>query len=196
MTKFYWRLEELAKAVLLAFGEGLNLTESEMEKMLTLHSGHNNQLRLLHYPPVPAEWLEKTIVARMPAHTDWSSFTFLFQDDCGGLELENPGSKEFVAATPKEGTLVLNIGDMWMRASNGIFSSATHRVTIPPLEDRIDGKERTTRGRYSIPYFVAPDHDGTVETYSSLVNGERPKKYEPVVFKDYGLWLAKYQYTK
>jgi isopenicillin N synthase-like dioxygenase len=52
-------------------GDGLGLTDSEKQLLTKLHSGHNNQLRLLHYPPVPAEALEKQVVARMPAHSDW-----------------------------------------------------------------------------------------------------------------------------
>ena len=49
-----------------------------------------------------------------------SSFTFLFQDECGGLEFENPAQKgDFLAANPKAGSLVLNIGDMVQRISNG-----------------------------------------------------------------------------
>ena len=49
-----------------------------------------------------------------------SSFTLLFQDDCGGLELEdpnNPGS--FLAADPVPNALVLNVADMMQRFTNG-----------------------------------------------------------------------------
>lgn len=71
MTTFYWELKEAACLVLEAFSQGLNLSHNDRDLLLGLHSGHNNQLRLLHYPPVPADKLEKQIVARMPAHTDW-----------------------------------------------------------------------------------------------------------------------------
>lgn len=84
------------------------------------HSGDNNQLRLLHYPPLPAEAIESQAMARMPAHTDWSSMTILFQDDCGGLEFEDlnqPGS--FMPAEPVKNAIVMNIGDLLQRWSNG-----------------------------------------------------------------------------
>jgi len=48
-----------------------------------------------------------------------STFTLLFQDDRGGLELRDPASGEFVHAEPEEGALVLNIGDMLQRFTNG-----------------------------------------------------------------------------
>lgn len=50
----------------------------------------------------------------------------LLQDDTGGLEVENaqqPGA--FIPATPVPGTLVLNVGDLLQRWSNGasLFAS-------------------------------------------------------------------------
>ena len=142
----------------------------------------------------------------------------LFQDDCGGLELEdpnNPGS--FLPANPVPNALVLNIADMMQRftngrhcllspirapcaiqsfayASAGNFPSAMHRVALPPLQERYAGEERITRERYSIPYFVAPDHDGLVDCLPSMVDEKHPAQYEPVVWSKYGVWRAKHSY--
>ena len=41
--------------------------------------------RLLHYPPIPHDLPEDYV--RCEAHTDYGTFTFLFQDDQGGLEV-------------------------------------------------------------------------------------------------------------
>ena len=71
MKKFYWELDKAANMILRAMGLGLGLTDAEVEKLARLHSGQNNQLRLLHYPPIPAEQLENEVVARMPPHQDW-----------------------------------------------------------------------------------------------------------------------------
>jgi len=43
----------------------------------------------------------------------------LFQDQTGGLELRDPQTGEFIHADPEDGTLVLNIGDMLGRFTNG-----------------------------------------------------------------------------
>ena len=122
MTSLYWTCFEAASKVLRALALGIGLEE---DHLLKLHSGHYNQLRLLHYPPMPAKVFEEGKMARMPAHTDWSSITMLFQDDCGGLQVEDlnvPGM--FIDAEPIEGALVMNVGDLLMRWSNGKLTLA------------------------------------------------------------------------
>lgn len=125
MNKFYWECFHAAGEILQALAVGLNLDENHL---LQKHSGNNNQLRLLHYPPVPAQELEDHRAARCPAHTDWSSITLLFQDDCGGLEVEDvdePGN--FLPASPIKNAIVMNVGDLLQRWSNGmLLSDETH----------------------------------------------------------------------
>lgn len=75
--------------ILRAMAIGIGL--SDEDHFLKSHSGHNNQLRLLHYPSVPAADLEGQST-RMPAHCDWGSITLVFQDECGGLQVSNVGS--------------------------------------------------------------------------------------------------------
>ena len=117
-SHFYWKCNEVAQSMLQALAMGIGLDDpSHLTKH---HSGHNNQLRLLHYPPVAAADLTSEKVARMPAHSDWSTITLLFQDDCGGLEIESPNQVgKFVPATPMEDACVMNVGDLLMRWSNG-----------------------------------------------------------------------------
>lgn len=116
-TKFYWECWTVAQDILRALAIGLNLPDEDY--FLRFHDGHNNQLRLLHYPPVPAAALESESSARMPAHTDWGAITMLFQDDCGGLEVMTRAG-DFVKAPPVKNAIVMNIGDLLMRWSNGI----------------------------------------------------------------------------
>ena len=71
MTNFYWELNKAARRILEALSLALSLTEAEKDHLFDLHSGHNNQLRLLHYPPISTEKLRRNVVARMPAHCDW-----------------------------------------------------------------------------------------------------------------------------
>ena len=120
MTKFYWTLFQAAKKILKALALGIGLEDED--HLLKYHSGHRNQLRLLHYPPVPAAAIEGGKISRMPAHTDWSTMTMLFQDDCGGLQVEDPKRPaEFIDVPPVPGSLVMNVGDLLMRWSNGGF---------------------------------------------------------------------------
>lgn len=128
MTSFYWTCNGTAHEILSAIGLGLGLQDPEY--LRKFHSGHNNQLRLLHYPPIPAAMLESQKIARMPAHSDWGSITMLFQDDCGGLEVENhrqPG--EFIKVEPVKYGCVVNVGDLLMRWSNGNHSLMSSRAS-------------------------------------------------------------------
>jgi isopenicillin N synthase-like dioxygenase len=120
MTNFYWEYWKVGRELLRAVAVGLDLQDEDY--LAKKHSGHDNQLRLLHYLPVPAADLENNRVGWCSAHTDWSSMTMLLQDECGGLEVEDvtkPGT--FVAAEPVKHAIVLNVGDLLQRWSNGTF---------------------------------------------------------------------------
>jgi isopenicillin N synthase-like dioxygenase len=182
MTKFYWECDRVGREILQALALGLNL--EDIDYLTRKHGGHDNQLRLLHYLAVPAEDLESERVSRCAAHTDWSSITMLFQDDCGGLEVEDisrPGT--FRPASPVRNSIIVNVGDLLQRWSNGkslfeiaaqyilIYAdrlrSTNHRVGLPELSDRFKGPNRMTGERYSIPYFMSPDDDSVIECIPS-----------------------------
>jgi len=118
MIQFYWACSRISLEILEAIGTGMKLRDPAY--FSRFHSGHNNQLRLLHYPPIPAAELENESNSRMPAHSDWGSITMLFQDDCGGLEIENQHIlRDFIKAHPLKNAIVMNVGDLLMRWSNG-----------------------------------------------------------------------------
>ncbi|KAL2012914.1 hypothetical protein VTN00DRAFT_439 [Thermoascus crustaceus] len=193
MTHFYWECFKVGGDIMRALALGVGLEDEEY--ILRKHSGHNNQLRLLHYPPIPAEALESQRIARMPAHTDWSSMTMLFQDDCGGLEVENPSKPgSFVSATPVKNAIVMNVGDLLQMWSNDHLRSTNHRVALPPLSDRFDGPNCMTRERYSIPYFLSPDPTSLIECIPACTSGQDPAKYKPITQADYNKMRASMQY--
>jgi isopenicillin N synthase-like dioxygenase len=209
MTKFYWDCWKVGEDILRALAIGLNLEDESY--LIKKHSGHGNQLRLLSYLPVPAEDLEQERASRCPAHTDWSSVTMLFQDDCGGLEVEDvsrPGT--FVSATPIKNAIVMNVGDLLQRWSNGRHSisfgklgglihtdrlrSTSHRVRLPPLADRYEGPNRMTRQRFSIPYFMSPDPDSVIDCIPSCMSEKEPAKYKPITQAGYNKMRASMHY--
>lgn len=72
--------------------------------------------------PIAAEEIESGQKERLGSHTDFGTITLLFQDDCGGLEVEAPGEPgKFIKATPVENALVMNVGDLLQYWSNGKF---------------------------------------------------------------------------
>ena len=193
MTSFYWKCFSAAKHVLRALALGIGLQDED--HLLNYHSGHYNQLRLLHYPPIPANAITEGKFARMPAHTDWSTMTLLFQDSCGGLQVESPTQPgSFIDVDPIPGTLVMNIGDLLMRWSNDYLKSTSHRVQLPPRQERYTGDERLTRARYSIPYFVTTDPDTVIECLTGRFEGGEAAKYEPISQREYSAMRARMQY--
>ncbi|KAK4162826.1 Clavaminate synthase-like protein [Cladorrhinum sp. PSN259] len=195
MTSLYQRLAGVGSVILqaIAVGLGLDLDDEAYDSIRRLQSPSHCQLRLLHYPPITKQKLQTNTFTRLPAHTDWGTFTILFQDTHGGLELRDPKSGEFVHAEPEEGTLVLNVGDMLQRFTNDYFTSALHRVTVPSPED-LPQEDSSVPARYSIPFFVAPAPSHTVATLGRFITPETPAKYEPVKFEEYGALVSKYQY--
>ncbi|KAK7747631.1 hypothetical protein SLS62_009042 [Diatrype stigma] len=122
----------------------------------------------------------------------------LFQDDAGGLQVEDPRSPgSFIDATPMKDALVMNVGDLLMRWSNDFLKSTLHRVTLPPIQ--VDGPisgKLMTKSRYSIPYFVSPDPKSVIECLPVCTDADHPPKYEPVVQEDYRRMRARGQYAE
>jgi isopenicillin N synthase-like dioxygenase len=48
--------------------------------------------------------------------------------------------------------------------------------------------------RYSIPFFVGPSLSHVISTLPQFITSDKPAKYEPVRFDEYGSLVSKYQY--
>lgn len=145
-----------------------------------------------------------------PAHTDLSSITLLFQDDYGGLEVEDvscPGI--FVPATPiqkrhrdeRRGFIAAveqrSVSSPCICVSPNQYRidylrSTSHRVTLPPFSDRFEGAQRMTRRRFSIPYFLSPDPESVIECIPS--GTDEPPKYQPIIQAEYNRMRASVQH--
>ncbi len=102
-------------------------------------------LKLIHYGESP-DGVARPGVA---AHVDFSWITLLLQDDAGGLEVRTPAG-EWVEATPRPGTLVVNIGEILQLSTGGEFVATPHRVTTG------------ARSRVSMPFFLNPALDTVI----------------------------------
>ncbi|KIW90262.1 uncharacterized protein Z519_08906 [Cladophialophora bantiana CBS 173.52] len=178
MTAFFETCYGTALCLLRAIALGMDLPEDFFREY---HTKKDNQLRLLHYPPVEAELLRGGAMERIAAHSDFGTMTLLFQDEVGGLEVEDVREKgKFNPAPFVPGTVVVNIGDFLQRWSNDTLKSTLHRVRAPPM-----ATTGMTRARYSIPYFVTADRDRTIDCIPGCCSAERPKKYEPINAREY-----------
>ena len=80
MARFYWTRDEAAKKIFSALALALNLLAEDTKHLSDLHTGHDNQLRLLHYPSIEFganqrhrhghQRFGENVRGRMPAHQD------------------------------------------------------------------------------------------------------------------------------
>jgi isopenicillin N synthase-like dioxygenase len=134
----------------------------------------NSVLRLLHYPPIEGE---PGSHVRAGAHEDINTITLLLGAEEAGLELLTTEGR-WIPVSPRPGELVVNIGDMLQRLTNGRLRSTSHRVVNPP-------PERRGHSRYSMPYFLHFRSDFMIEALPGTVpSGEQPK-WPPITADDY-----------
>lgn len=125
-------------------------------------SGDLNTLRLLHYAPVAPRDPKRNV--GIAAHTDFECITLLYQT-APGLELRTT-SGGWHDAPHTGGRLVVLLGDMLERWTNGRLQATGHRV------------RETAARRYSIVMFMAVDDGVTVAPLPAFVSDTSPSRYE------------------
>ncbi|KAF2397798.1 2OG-Fe(II) oxygenase [Trichodelitschia bisporula] len=179
MMEFFEECKKLHMQVMRAIAVGLGIDEGWFDGYT---DRGDNTLRLLHYPAVKKEVFEKNKnQVRAGEHTDYGSITLLFQDQRGGLQVQSPKGT-FVDATPIEGTIVVNAGDLLARWSNDSIKSTKHRVVEPPLKPESGD---TYPARYSIAYFCNPNFNRAIEVIPGTYADAAEKKYSAVNSGEY-----------
>ncbi len=134
----------------------------------------NSVMRLLHYPPLPADAPEGAI--RAGAHEDINLITLLLGAEEAGLELLTKQG-EWIGVSPPDGALVINIGDMLQRLTNHVLPSTTHRVRNPQ-------GERARHSRYSMPFFLHLRSDFRFKTLPQCITADNPDRYPVSISAD------------
>jgi len=189
MESFFPFCRDLIHNILRALATALSLPS--LTQLSSTHAKSLFQLRLLHYPPVPLSVLTEGTKSRISAHSDFGTLTLLFQDAIGGLEIESPPtSGTFIPVPPIPGTVLVNVGDLMERWSNGRWRSTVHRVVAPPPDPERRGQDQLEDGdmckaRYSIPFFATADPETVIEALPGCWDEENPRKYDPVTAWDY-----------
>lgn len=124
-----------------------------------------SQLRLLHY--VRNSVVPHPHSVNMGAHTDYECLTLLHTRN-EGLQVMAQDD-QWIDVPVDHSAYVVNIGDMLEAWSNGILRSTPHRVVNRSPE------------RFSIPYFVAANHDTEIRPFPQLVKNGEHARYEPFV---------------
>ena len=188
---YYAYVEGLARIVAGLIAEGLGLEREYFGAYFERQMAH---CRLIHYFSDSEEGDrgekegEKKNDIGIGLHTDWGLITVLLQDDVGGLQVLDSKTGGYIPVPPTPGAYVVNCGDLLSRFTNGVYTSARHRVIAPPSGVH----------RYSVPFFCDGNPDYVVdvlplgEEWKAWVQGKRGKPveverrvYEPVRAGDY-----------
>ena len=159
---WYEAVGACARNVLKGLAVGLGLPADYFEARFAKPLARGS---LVRYPPHPADAGPR--VFGTVAHTDYGGITLVWQDDSGGLEVENRAG-DWVPVHPIPGTLVVNIGDLMARWTNDVFASNPHRVI-----------NRSGRERHSMAVFFDPDHDTVIETLPTCLAPDELPGYPP-----------------
>ena len=170
-TELYATFDRTGLKILKAIARYLGVDEDYFAD--TVRDG-NSVMRLLHYPPIEGE---PGSHVRAGAHEDINTITLLLGAEEAGLELLTKEG-EWIPVAPRPGELVVNIGDMLQRLTNGRLRSTSHRVVNPPAE-------RRGHSRYSMPFFLHFRSDFLIEALPGTVPAGEQPKWPPITADDY-----------
>lgn len=134
--------------LLRAFAQALSLPEAAFDELYGERP--NEHIKLIRYPgQVPGQSNQG-----VGAHKDSGFLSFLLQDQQAGLQVQVQEDR-WIDAPPREGTLVVNIGELLELATHGYLRATVHRVLSPPA-----GRERL-----SLAFFLGAQLDARVPLY-------------------------------
>jgi len=108
-------------------------------------------------------------------HTDFGVLTVLCQDDVGGLQVKNIQG-DWIHAPPIDGTLLVNVGDLLSRWTDGEYKSTPHRVV------NSSGKERL-----SLVLAFDPDPETQINA-CDIFGKDYVSKQDSISCGDYLIW--------
>ena len=167
----YQQLEGIGRELLKAIAVYLELDINYFESWV---QGGNSILRAIHYPPIT---IDPGNSVRAGQHEDINLITLLMGASAEGLQVLNKNN-EWIGITAIPGSLVVNVGDMLQRLTNGVMKSTTHRVVNPP-------REKWGTSRYSIPFFLHPVGKMPLNALSNCISNDRPKAFEDITAGNY-----------
>ncbi|XP_072129251.1 uncharacterized protein [Mobula birostris] len=168
LESFFRTCEELSTQILKVLALSLDVeTDFFVIRHQEMGSKANpTTLRAAYYPPIQKYSLKES-QTRCGEHSDYGTFTLLFQDKSGGLEVKSR-SGQYITVPYIPNTVLFNIANILQRWTSDRWISTKHRVPIPQTEDAMN------RTRQSLAFFVLPANETTVACCDGL------DKYPPV----------------
>ena len=161
----YRTLETAGQDVLRAIALYLNLPENYFDDKVR----HGNSiLRPIHYFPIEDPDAVPADAVRAAEHGDINLITLLMGASADGLQVKRRDG-QWIPITALPDQIVVNVGDMLQRLTNGVLKSTIHRVVNP-------AREKMNTSRYSIPFFMHPRAEMSLAALEHCVTPDNPKK--------------------
>lgn len=167
---YFNRIHEVAHHLMRGFALGLDLDQGFF---LRTASKPLSRCSYVYYPPQEADASSGQF--GVGPHTDFGVLTVLCQDDVGGLQVQDVHG-DWIHAPPIEGTLVVNVGDLLSRWTDGAYKSTPHRVV-----------NNSGRERLSIVLAFDPDPETMIDACEVFGADFTPKE-DPITCGDYLVW--------
>lgn len=161
----YRTLEASGKDVLRAIALYLELPENYFDDKVR---NGNSILRPIHYFPIEDPDAVPADAVRAAEHGDINLITLLMGASADGLQVKRRDGK-WIPITALPDQIVVNVGDMLQRLTNGVLKSTIHRVVNP-------AREKMNSSRFSVPFFMHPRSEMSLAALESCVTTENPKK--------------------
>ncbi|MFK7891790.1 MAG: isopenicillin N synthase family dioxygenase [Granulosicoccus sp.] len=166
---YFQHAHDTATQLMRGFALGLNLPE---DFFLKTCSRPVSRASFVYYPPQTDGTTPRFGVG---PHTDFGVLTVLCQDDVGGLQVQDTHG-EWLLAPPLPNTLVVNVGDLLSRWTDGAYKSTPHRVI-----------NASTRERLSLVLAFDPDPETLIDAREVFGQDYQPAE-PPIRCGDYLQW--------
>lgn len=168
-VRVFRELESLGYSMLTAIFEGLGI---QYEPLSSGIREGNSILRIAHYFPISDPASLPIGAVRAAAHGDINLITLLVGASADGLELQCKNG-EWMPVEVEADTIVVNVGDMLERLTNGRLRSTIHRVVNPP-------PEKLQEARLSMPFFMHPRASMDLSVLDCCVDEGHPKQFSDI----------------
>jgi isopenicillin N synthase-like dioxygenase len=168
-VQVYRALEKTGHLMLNAIALYLELSEDYFEDKVR---NGNSILRPIHYYPIENPDAVPPDAVRAAEHGDINLITLLMGASAEGLQVLRRDNK-WIPITALPDQLVVNVGDMLERLTNGKLKSTIHRVVNP-------ARTMMNRPRYSIPFFMHPRSEMNLAALPQTVDASHPKQWDDI----------------
>lgn len=168
--RYFKEAHTVAHHLMRGFAIGLDLEE---DFFLRTCEQPLSRASFVYYPTQDAQMGDKQF--GVGPHTDFGVLTVLCQDKVGGLQVQNING-DWIEAPPVPGTLVINVGDLLARWTDGAYKSTPHRVV-----------NSSGRERLSLVLAFDPEPDTNIDA-REVFGGSYQAKEPPITCGDYLIW--------